>query len=218
MNYGSVICCFIGEQVDGIDCDRKLEIGISRKETWYWKVGSGFFFPDRPPGASRQTCSVIRRSCASFAWRPAPGIASLHLRLGSSTTRSCAWELVRSSTRSPRFPKFLLVWSLQRKGEIGLFLLRATELMYSVCGSGKGTNKEISESDVLVLVRGSQLAKKRSLRVNWKTIHPFFSSGCLGAFTLPEIRIWCRIYCWLFLVWFCGNFCVKKENEIFVSF
>jgi hypothetical protein len=44
MNYGSVICYFIGEQVDGIDCDRELEIGISRKETRYWKVGSVFFF------------------------------------------------------------------------------------------------------------------------------------------------------------------------------
>jgi hypothetical protein len=32
-------------------------------------------------------------------------------------------------------------------------------LWYSICGSGKGTNKEISESDILVLVRGFQLAK-----------------------------------------------------------
>jgi hypothetical protein len=66
-----------------------------------------------------------------------------------------------------------------------LFLLRATELMYSICGSGKGTNKEISESDVLVLVRGSQLAKEKEKFTckleDHSPVFQFWQFGCIYA-------------------------------------
>jgi hypothetical protein len=71
MNYGLVICCFVGEQVDGIDCDHELEIGISRKETRYWKVGSVFFLQigHRAPH-DRQALSLGDRAPRSLDAQP----------------------------------------------------------------------------------------------------------------------------------------------------